>query len=135
MPTEPTHPSRALSVLVADDDFLVRRHTVVLLQQRGHSGVAVENGQQAIDCLATRSFDLVLLDIVMPVLDGLATLARLRRLEEQRTHGTHQRIVMVTGHSEPGDRERLLKAGADGCIGKPFDAVTFRTELKRVMAM
>ena len=128
-------PNRSGShVLVADDDYFVQRCSVALLRQLGHDGVVVGDGQQAIDCLATRPFALMLLDVSMPVLDGLATLAAVRRGEAMRRDGRRQRIVMVTAHAEPGDIARLRAAGADGYIAKPIDPQRFRDEVQRVLA-
>jgi CheY-like chemotaxis protein len=126
-------PRLSLQVLVADDDILPQRVITLLLQRLGHAGVVVSDGAKALDCLAQRSFDVVLLDVMMPTLDGIATLAAIRRSETAQPQLTRQRVIMVTGHAEPSDRARLLNAGADGHITKPINAALFEAELIRVM--
>ena len=127
---KPTSPS----VLVADDDVLIQRWIVALLRQLGCSGMVVGDGQQALSCLRERSFALVLLDVSMPVLDGLATLAQLRRREAQDGRGARQTVVMVTAHAEPGDVARLHAAGADGYVAKPLIPTLFNREIRRCLA-
>ena len=83
-------------VLVADDDLIIRRMIVMLLNRLGHAGVVVEDGSKALACLAERSFDVILLDVMMPSMDGMATLAAFRRAEAARAQGQRQRIIMVT---------------------------------------
>jgi CheY-like chemotaxis protein len=118
-------------VLVADDDFLVQRCAIALLRQLGCRGVVVENGQQALACLHAQDFDLVLLDVSMPVLDGLAALAQLRAREA----GTrvHQRVAMLSAHVDADSAVRLHAAGADGTIPKPIDPDRFCGEVRRLL--
>jgi CheY-like chemotaxis protein len=85
--------------------------------------------------LALQEVDLLLLDVSMPVLDGLATLARLRGLERRAAAVRRHRIIMVTAYAEPGDYDRLHAAGADGCIAKPIDPAAFLREIARVLAL
>lgn len=126
----PTNASPA-NVLVVDDDQLIRHVVAALLRKMGHTGVLVNDGQSALDCLASRRFDLVLMDVSMPVLDGMATLACLRRLDSAHRR---QRVVMMTAHTETGDGARLHAAGADGYIAKPIDPLQFASEIARVLA-
>jgi len=89
-----------------------------ILQKAGHSTVAVGNGQEALDALRQDPFDLVLMDVQMPVMDGFeATLAI--RAEEAGT-GRHLPIIAMTAHAMKGDREECLAAGMDGYIAKPI---------------
>ncbi len=131
---QPPRFSAPCNVLVVDDDVLVQHLAVAILRGLGHSGIVVGNGQAAIDCLATHKFDLVLMDVTMPVLDGLATLARLRQAEAEQSGASYQRIVMMTAHDAPGDVERLRQAGADGHITKPLERQQFAREVARVLA-
>ena len=123
------------TVLVVDDDPLMRIYVMALLRQIGCRGVVVDDGAKALKALATRRFDLVLMDVCMPVLDGLATLAWVRRQDLRHHDGRRQRVVMVTGHAVEGDLARLQAAGADGCIGKPIVLSDFRTEIQRCLAL
>jgi len=110
---------------------MMQRLIVTLLKHAGHTGVVVNNGRQALACLAQRSFDVVLLDLVMPEMDGLETLAAIRQAENAT--GYRQRIIMLTGHAEAGDAARLKQAGADGHVSKPVDATQLFAELARVL--
>ncbi|WP_422959811.1 response regulator [Undibacterium sp. Xuan67W] len=117
-------------MLVVDDDYFMQRMAVMVLEALGHTGVVVDDGQKALDCLSKRRFDVVLMDVMMPVMDGLEALAAIREHE----HGAkRQRIIMVTGHAESTDRIRLQQAGADGYVSKPIDVEQLRCELDRVM--
>jgi len=120
-----------LSVLVVDDDFVMQRIIVTLLNGLGHSGVVVEDGSMALACLSQRSFDVVLLDVMMPVMDGLRALALIR--EKEKLTSLHQPIIMLTGHSEPNDVIRLKQADADGYVQKPIDVSDLKAELNRVL--
>jgi two-component system sensor histidine kinase/response regulator len=120
----------SLHVLVADDDFFMQRLAITLLSSLGHTGVVVADGEEVLAALEKRRFDVVLMDVVMPNMDGLQALASLRRKEQ--SSGQHQAVIMVTGHSEPTDRERLHAAGADGYICKPMGLDTLAQELQRV---
>lgn len=121
-----------LSILVVDDDFVMQRIIVALLNGLGHSGVIVDDGSKAIACLAQRSFDVVLMDVMMPVMDGLKALALIR--EHEKITFLHQPIIMLTGHSEPNDVTRLNQAGADGYVQKPIDLSELNAELNRVVS-
>jgi len=125
----------AAQVLVADDSVLVQRTISAILRKHGHGGVLVSDGQAALDCLAQRPFDVVMLDISMPKLDGLQALAAIRQHEQVHAPARRQRVIMVTGHAEPGDMEKLLRAGADGYVAKPVQPQAFLTELQRVLQL
>ena len=124
---------RSLVVLVAEDDEFLQRITTIMLQKLRYTGVMVDNGKKVLTCLAQRRFDVVLLDIMMPVMDGLAVLAAIRRQEQ--VSGAHQRVIMVTGHAGTNDKSRLIEAGADGYIAKPLKIDVLEAELQRVMRL
>lgn len=126
-------PYDSLRILVADDDEFMRGVIIAILQNMGHSGVVVDNGQKLLDILAQRQFDVLLVDVMMPVMDGLAAVAAIRRQES--VSGRHQRIIMATAHAGPHDRERLIEAGADGYVTKPFSPDQLLRELQRVMLL
>jgi CheY-like chemotaxis protein len=89
-----------------------------LLEKRGHTVVLAENGNAALKALQHEFFDLILMDVQMPELDGLETTARIR--EQEKTIGKHIPIVAMTAHAMTGDRERCLEAGMDAYISKPL---------------
>ena len=124
--------ARGLSVLLVEDHAINRKLAEVMLQRMGHVFVTAEDGQQALDRLAQQSFDVVLMDVMMPVLDGLTAL----RLLREREAGTGRRtpVLMVTAHAMTGDRERFLAAGADGYVSKPMSQQALEQAIERVMA-
>ena len=110
---------KALDILVADDNRVNQKVATRLLEKRGHHVVVAENGSEALAALAQRSFDLVLMDVHMPGMDGFETTIAIRR--QEKTTGAHQSIVAMTAMVMKGDRERCLDAGMDGYISKPID--------------
>jgi two-component system sensor histidine kinase/response regulator len=109
-----------LRVLVAEDNPVNTRLVCTMLETRGHVTYAVANGREAVAAVAERSFDLVLMDVQMPEMDGLEATAAIRRAEA----GTGRRlpIVALTAHAMKGDREACLAAGMDGYLAKPIRA-------------
>jgi two-component system, sensor histidine kinase and response regulator len=112
------HPRR---LLLVEDNVINRRVAMGLLKARGHQAVVAENGQEAVDTLATQAFDVVLMDMQMPVMDGYEAIAELRQ-REHRTGG-HIPIVAMTAEALKGDRERCLACGADDYVSKPINPV------------
>jgi CheY-like chemotaxis protein len=113
-------PTRVCKVLVAEDNVVNQRVASGLLTRRGHTAVVVGNGQEAIDALARDTFDVVLMDVQMPMMGGFEATAAIRAREKQT--GGHIRIVAMTAHVMNGDRERCIGAGMDGYLSKPLDA-------------
>ena len=107
-----------LKILLAEDNRVNQVLAVRLLEKRGHSVVLVETGKAALKALQTESFDLALMDIQMPEMDGLEATARVR--EHERATGMHIPIVAMTAHAMTGDKERCLEAGMDAYISKPL---------------
>lgn len=120
--------SKALKVLVVEDNLINQRLVVALLQQLGHTGVVVSDGEKAMRCLAQLRFDAVLLDVMMPVMDGMQTLQALR--ESEKSSGAHLPVIMATAHDDPADRRRFLGAGADGYLLKPITLASLQKELQ-----
>jgi two-component system, sensor histidine kinase and response regulator len=109
-----------LRVLLAEDNLVNRRIVMSVLEKRGHVVESVTNGREALDRLAAGAFDLVLMDVEMPVVDGFEATAAIREME--KTRGGHLRIVAMTAHALDSDRERCLAAGMDGYVSKPIHA-------------
>jgi two-component system, sensor histidine kinase and response regulator len=105
-------------VLLADDNAVNQRVASGILQKVGHSVVVANNGQEALDALGSATFDIVLMDMQMPVMGGAQAMAAIRATEA--TSGRHMPIIALTAHAMKGDRERCVEAGADGYVAKPL---------------
>jgi signal transduction histidine kinase/CheY-like chemotaxis protein/HPt (histidine-containing phosphotransfer) domain-containing protein len=110
-------PVRAMSVLLADDNAINREITQALLEDDGHVVVCAEDGQQAIDRLLAGHVDCVLMDISMPVLDGLAAIRRIRQFDDSAKRDV--RIVALTAHAFPEKIRACFEAGANAVVTKP----------------
>jgi signal transduction histidine kinase/CheY-like chemotaxis protein len=111
---------RRLRILVAEDSPVNQKVVTRLLEKWGHTVVVVHNGREALAALDEQRFDVVLMDIQMPEMDGFEATAA-RRVQEEAT-GTHVPIIAMTAHAMQGDRERCLEAGMDGYVAKPIRA-------------
>lgn len=125
-------PMRRLKVLVAEDTKLNQDLFLIFLEGLGHEVRIVENGQGAVECLRQEPFDLVLMDVEMPVMDGLQA-TRLLRNPETGALDPNVPIIAVTAHALIGDRERFLEAGMTDYVSKPIDFRALRAALARVM--
>ena len=113
-------PRKSLHFLLADDNAINRELGLQILKKRGHTVSIATNGKEAVEAVNTQQFDVVLMDVQMPEMDGLEATAVIRELE--RTTGKHIPIVAMTAHAMKGDRERCLAAGMDAYISKPIRA-------------
>lgn len=120
-------------VLLVEDNEINRRVAVGLLRSRGHHVVLVENGQEAVNTLAEQEFDVVLMDMQMPVMDGYEATAEIRKREHQT--GGHIPIVAMTAEALKGDRERCLTAGMDDYVSKPIDPAEMYRAIERFPAV
>jgi signal transduction histidine kinase/ligand-binding sensor domain-containing protein/CheY-like chemotaxis protein len=111
--------SRQLRILVAEDNQINQRLATRLLEKRGHIVTVAQNGLQAVEFFDQDPFDLVLMDVQMPEMDGFEATRRIRQLE--RTLGAHTPILALTAYAMKGDDQQCLAAGMDGVINKPFD--------------
>ena len=110
---------RKLNILLAEDGEVNRQVAIGLLQQVGHDVTVAVDGREAVEKLADGSFDLVLMDVQMPNMDGHEATRLIRSREE--TTGTHTPIIAMTASAMKGDREQCLESGMDGYISKPID--------------
>jgi signal transduction histidine kinase/CheY-like chemotaxis protein len=122
----------ALRILLAEDNRVNQFLALRLLEKAGHQVETANNGRAALAALARDRFDLVLMDLQMPEMDGFEATARIR--EQERGTGTRLPIVALTANAMVGDRERCLAAGMDGYVSKPIDAARLLAEIRRVQA-
>ena len=111
-------PGSSLNVLVAEDNSVNQKLATRLLEKRGHRVTLACNGVQALAALEKATYDLVLMDVQMPEMDGLEATTLLRARE--KTSGEHQAVVAMTALVMKGDRERCMAAGMDGYLSKPI---------------
>ena len=119
-PEVPGRRGEPLRLLLVEDNPTNQKLTVRLLQRRGHQVEVAGNGQEAVGMLEDRRFDLVLMDVQMPVMDGMQATAAIRSREAET--GGRVPIVAMTAHAMHGYRDRCLAAGMDGYISKPIQA-------------
>ena len=106
-------------ILLVEDNAVNRTIAMKLLEKRGHVVIAVENGALAVEATANDHFDMVLMDVQMPVMDGLTATTQIRT-REHATGGHHLPIIAVTAHALDQDRQRCLAAGMDDYLPKPI---------------
>jgi PAS domain S-box-containing protein len=109
---------RRLRILLAEDNLINQKLTVRMLEKQGHQVVVTNNGREALSALDREPFDLVLMDMQMPEMDGFEATAAIRAKE--KTTGKHIPIIALTAHAMKGDRERCLAAGMDAYVSKPI---------------
>uniref|UniRef100_A0A7I4ERV2 histidine kinase n=1 Tax=Physcomitrium patens TaxID=3218 RepID=A0A7I4ERV2_PHYPA len=134
---EIAQPSRGLHILVAEDNIVNQRVAVTLLQKWGHTTVLACNGHEAVEKSAEEDFDLILMDVQMPVLDGFQATTKIREMEKNRDPSRGKRVrfmpvVAMTAHAMSGDAERIISAGMDGYISKPLNAKKLQELLQAV---
>ncbi|MCM3871067.1 MAG: PAS domain S-box protein [Pyrinomonadaceae bacterium] len=111
---------KSLRFLLAEDNEVNQKLAVWILEKRGHSVTLATTGQEALDALAKEQFDVVLMDVQMPEMNGFAATRIIRQYEQ--TTGEHIPIIAMTALAMKGDRERCLEAGMDDYIAKPIQA-------------
>ncbi len=120
--------ARPLQILLTEDNPVNRLLAVRLLEKQGHTVVTASDGQAAVDLMAGQEFDLVLMDVQMPVMDGFEATAAIRARESET--GAHTPIIAMTAHAMKGYREQCLEAGMDDYVTKPIQL----QELKSAIA-
>ncbi|MGO9270685.1 MAG: response regulator [Terriglobia bacterium] len=111
---------RKLRVLLAEDNAVNQKLAARLLEKHGHRVTVTANGREALTALDQENFDVVLMDVQMPEMNGFEATSAIRK-KESRT-GSHIPIIALTAHAMTGDRERCLAAGMDGYVSKPIHA-------------
>ena len=120
-----------LTILLAEDNPINQLFATEILEQDGHTVIAVPNGVQALSILASQRVDVVLMDIQMPEMDGLETTQRIRE-QEAKDNRPALPIIAMTAHALKGDRERFLQSGMDGYLSKPVTSEEIRIALAQV---
>jgi CheY-like chemotaxis protein len=123
----------ALRILLAEDNIVNQKVAKRLLEKSGHSVLAVANGKEALAAIQKESFDVVLIDIQMPEMDGFEATAQIRASEEHQSF--HLPILALTAHAMSGDRERCVAAGMDGYVSKPLQTAELLQALADVTAL
>lgn len=123
-----------LSILLAEDNAISRKFAVTLLENMGHTVVSASDGKKALGWFEKDCFDLVLMDIQMPVMDGVASAAAMRAVE-QKNGGRHTPVIALTAHAMQDEMELLLNSGFDGYVAKPFEVSALIEEMQRVLSL
>jgi len=121
---------RGARVLLTDDNAINRQVVRLFLQPQGAILTEAANGREALDALSRQTFDFVLLDVHMPVMDGVETIRHIRRSAEVWRDIP---VIALTADAMTGDRERLLSLGLDGYVSKPIDQSELLTVIGRVL--
>lgn len=121
---------QSLRVLVAEDTPANQKVITAILKKRGHQCVIANNGREAVDWVRNETFDVVLMDVQMPTMDGLQATKMIREYEEES--GIHVPVIAMTAYAMRGDREKCIAAGMDNYISKPIDAPKLIRLLERL---
>ncbi len=108
---------RSLRILLAEDNVVNQKLVERIIEKHGHTAIVANNGREAMKALEKQEFDVVLMDVQMPEMDGFETTAAIR--EKEKSTGGRLPIIAMTAHAMKGDRERCLEAGMDSYISKP----------------
>jgi CheY-like chemotaxis protein len=118
-----------LKILVAEDNFVNQRLVKELLRRQGYSVDIVENGLKLFEVMEKSKYDVILMDVQMPVMDGLEATSIIREIEKET--GGHIPIIGITAYSMKADRDRCLEAGMDDYLAKPFSKEEFYKKIER----
>ena len=130
---EPKEVTEGMKVLVAEDNPINQTLVEILLSDLGHDVTLVSDGREAVQKVKAESWDLVLMDVQMPELDGLEATEQIRKWEAS-TSRQRVPIIALTAQALQGDRERCLQMGMDGYLSKPIDEDELERELERMAA-
>ncbi|HRJ52659.1 MAG TPA: ATP-binding protein [Candidatus Thiothrix moscowensis] len=130
-PSQLVQTERPLNILLAEDNAVNRMLAVRLLNKVGHKVTVAENGSEAVDKWQSGTHDIILMDVQMPVMDGLEATTRIRQHEDTRQL-SRTPIIALTANAMHGDRVRCQEAGMDGFMSKPFNAQDLLNVLEKI---
>ena len=122
-----------LTLVLAEDNPVNQTLTRALLEQLGHRVWTVADGIQALDLVKQQTVDVLLMDVMMPGMDGLSALKALRRAEKHT--GARMPVLMLTGQALDGDQERFIALGADGYVSKPVNRDKLEQAIKQLRSI
>ncbi|HYL34894.1 MAG TPA: ATP-binding protein [Bryobacteraceae bacterium] len=128
-PAPVASPKNSLRILVAEDNVVNQKLVAELLKREGHEIVVVGNGREAALAVERSAFDVVLMDVQMPDMDGFEATAAIRRLEKDAAH--HTPIVAMTSHAMQGDQQKCIQAGMDDYLSKPISVQDLRAMVEK----
>jgi PAS domain S-box-containing protein len=128
-----TSPNRRLSTLVVEDEQINQQILLAILTKLGHRSIIASDGYLALELLKTDHFDIVLMDVQMPELDGIET-TRIIRTSENFRHVRNIPIIALTAYAMAGDKDKCLEAGMDSYLAKPVDIKALEKRLKALTA-
>ncbi len=122
-------------ILLADDNPVNLDLTARLLKKRGHEVATAENGQEAVDCFLASAFDVILMDLEMPVMSGIEAARQIRAKEKASAVDTpaYTPIIAMTAHDEETERTACLVVGMDGFITKPINIKTIHQTIQEII--
>ena len=133
-PQSPGKEPRRFKILLAEDNLVNQKVAVRLLEKRGHTVVVAESGKQALEAWRKQPFDLILMDVQMPEMDGFEASTIIRQEEIREKPGAaHIPIIAMTAHAMVGDRERCLAAGMNDYVAKPINTTELFAAIERLM--
>jgi CheY-like chemotaxis protein len=127
----PAEDHRRLRILLAEDNPVNQKVATRLLEKRGHTVALAESGKEAVNAWREQPFDLILMDVQMPDMDGFVATAKIR--EQERLGARHIPIIAMTAHAMVGDRERCLAAGMDDYVSKPVNVNDLFAAIERLL--
>ena len=124
---------RAYRILIAEDNLVNQRVAIYMLEKQGHQVTGAMNGEEALTAMEKENFELVLMDVQMPRMDGFQATRLIRAKEKE--NGGHLPIIAMTAHAMKGDREKCLEVGMDDYIAKPLNVKQLSETIARVMSL
>ncbi len=123
-------PAAGLQILLAEDNTINQKLAIRVLEKMGHQVTLAVNGQQALELVQRHRYDVILMDLQMPVLGGMEATRSILELEKGK--GVHTPIIAMTAHAMTGDADKCLRAGMDGYVSKPIRTELLSAEIERV---